>query len=127
MSDPDIVAAVTTAVEAARAKKSFQIVALDVSEMTSLADSFVLCSGANPRQVGAIVDNVAEKLRSEGHRPLHVEGESTCEWVLMDYGDFVIHVFCEERRNYYALDRLWSSAPRLEVASALPGEGSSER
>jgi ribosome-associated protein len=122
MPDPDIVAAVTAAVEAARAKKGFQIVALDVAEMTSLADSFVLCSGANPRQVGAIVDNVAETLRGEGRRPLHVEGESACEWVLMDYGDFVIHVFSEERRSYYALDRLWSSAPRLEVGTVEPGD-----
>jgi len=127
MPDADIVAAVAAAVEAARAKKGFQIVALDVSEMTSLADSFVLCSGANPRQVGAIVDNVAATLRGEGRRPMHVEGESTCEWVLMDYGDFVIHVFSEERRSYYSLDRLWSSAPRLAVGSADPGDEPTEK
>jgi len=126
MPDADILAAVATAVEAARAKKGFQIVALDVSEMTSLADSFVLCSGANPRQVGAIADSVAESLRGAGRRPLHVEGEPACDWVLMDYGDFVVHVFSEERRSYYSLDRLWAAAPRLPVGDGDPGDPPTE-
>lgn len=127
MPDADIVAAVAAVVDAARAKKGFQIVALDVSAMTSLADSFVLCSGANPRQVGAIVESVAETLRGSGHKPLHVEGKSVGEWVLMDYGDFVVHVFSEERRSYYALDRLWSGAPRLAVGDGDSGDGPSDR
>lgn len=111
--DAEIAAAVHAAVAAAQAKKAFQVVALDVSGLTSLADSFVLCSGSNPRQVGAIVDGVADALRAGGRRPLHVEGERGGEWVLMDYGDLVVHVFSEERRSYYALDRLWGDAPRV--------------
>lgn len=114
--DADIVAAVHAAVAAAQAKKAFQIVAYDVSGLTSLADSFVLCSGSNPRQVGAIADGVAAALRDEGRRPLHVEGERGGEWVLMDYGDLIVHVFSEERRSYYALDRLWGDAPRVAGA-----------
>ncbi len=113
--DAEIRDAVRTVVSAAHEKKAFQIVALDVSAMTSLADSFVICSGASQRQVGAIADGVATALRAGGRRPLHIEGERGGDWVLMDYGDFVVHVFAEERRAYYALDRLWADAPRLNA------------
>jgi ribosome-associated protein len=98
------------AAQAALARKAFQLAVLDVTELTSLADSFLICSGAHERQVGAIADAVERKLKGEGRRPLHVEGRPACEWVLLDYGDLIIHVFTEERRAFYGLDGLWGGA-----------------
>ena len=109
------------AVEAARDKKAFHLVGIEVSELSSYTDSFLLCSGASVRQVGAIVDEVARRLRGSGRRPLHVEGERAAEWVLLDYGDFIVHVFTEEKRGYYGLDGLWGDAPRIDaVALGVP-------
>jgi ribosome-associated protein len=103
-----------TAASAALDKKAFQLVGLEVTELTSLADGFVLCSGASERQVGAIAAEVERRLRDAGRRPLHVEGASGSEWVLLDYGDFVVHVFTESTRSYYGLDSLWGDAPRID-------------
>lgn len=102
------------AVRAAMDKKAFQLVGLEVAELTSYTDSFLLCSAASDRQVGAIVDEVERRLRKSGRRPLHVEGAPRSDWVLLDYGDFIFHVFTEEKRGYYALDSLWGDAPRLD-------------
>ena len=102
-----------TAAQAALDKKAFQLVGLEVTELTSLADGFVLCSGASQRQVGAIADEVDRRLRGAGRRPLHVEGDARSEWILLDYGEFVVHVFTEEKRSYYGLDGLWGDAPRI--------------
>jgi ribosome-associated protein len=98
---------------AAADKKAFDIVGLDVAPLTSFADFFLLCSGASARQVGAIADAIEERLRGGGRRPLHVERTSSSEWVLMDYGDLIVHIFTEERRSYYALDSLWGDARSL--------------
>ena len=116
---------VRIAVEAALDKKAFQLVCLEVSELTSFADYFVICSAASDRQVGAVVDEIQQRLRQRGCRALHVEGEGSTGWVLVDYGDFIVHVFTEDRRSYYGLDGLWGDAPRLgpEQLSPLP-EGS---
>ncbi len=103
-----------TAVKAAAAKKAFQLIALDVSEITSFTDVFLLCSGAHERHAGAIADGVGRALAKAGSKPLHVEGANGSGWVLMDYGDFVIHVFSEEKRSYYALDKLWADAARID-------------
>ena len=103
-----------TAARAAADKKAFQIVGLEVGELTSYTDSLLICSGASDRQVAAIAGEVQRQLKDAGRRPLHVEGESHADWVLLDYGDFVVHVFTEERRTYYGLDNLWGDAPRLE-------------
>jgi len=101
------------AVAAALDKKAFGVTALDVTPMTSLADSFLICSGTHERQVGAIAEAVQRRLRNAGFRPLHVEGERRAEWVLLDYGDVVIHVFTEERRGFYGLESLWGEAEQV--------------
>ena len=111
-----------TAARAAADKKAFQIVGLEVGELTSYTDSLLICSGASDRQVAAIAGEVQRQLKDAGRRPLHVEGESHAEWVLLDYGDFVVHVFTEERRTYYGLDNLWGDAPRLEPDDLGIGE-----
>ena len=105
------------AARAASDRKAFHLVGLDVSELTSYTDSLLICSAASERQVGAIVKAVSEALREDGRRPLHVEGGPRSDWVLMDYGDFVVHVFTEEKRSYYGLDSLWGDAERLEPSS----------
>lgn len=104
---------IRTAAAAAHDKKAFQMVCLEVSELTSYADSFLLCSAGSDRQVGAVVDEVVGRLRDDGRKPLHVEGDGGGGWVLLDYGDFIVHVFTEEKRAYYALDSLWGDAPKL--------------
>jgi ribosome-associated protein len=103
-----------TAARAAADKKAFQIVGLEIGKLSSYADSLLICSGGSDRQVAAIVDEVQRQLRDDGHRPLHVEGAPRSDWVLLDYGDVVIHVFTEERRSYYGLEGLWGDADRIE-------------
>lgn len=115
MLAPEILEPVRLAVAALLDKKAFQVVCLELTELTSFADSFVLCSAASDRQVGALADEVQRRLRAGGRRPLHVEGEGATGWMLLDYGDFIVHVFTEERRSYYALDSLWGDAPRLDL------------
>ena len=112
-----------TAAQAAADKKAFEIVGLEVADLTSYTDALLICSAGSDRQVGAIVDEVQQQLKSAGRRPLHVEGGNRSDWVLLDYGDLVVHVFTEERRSYYGLDRLWGDAPKLD-AEALGVEGS---
>jgi ribosome-associated protein len=115
------------AVRAAVDKKAFQLVGLEVAELTSYTDSFLLCSAASDRQVGAIADEVQLRLKESGRQPLHVEGAPRSDWVLLDYGDFIIHVFTEEKRGYYALDSLWGDAPRLDNdALGIVHEGSTD-
>ena len=115
MLAPEVLEPVRLAVAALLDKKAFQVVCLELSELTSFADSFVLCSAASDRQAGALADEVQRRLRAAGRRPLHVEGDGATGWVLLDYGDFIVHVFTEERRSYYALDSLWGDAPRLDL------------
>lgn len=115
MLTADIVERLEVAAKAALDKKAFELVTLDVTGLTSLADSFMLCSGASDRQVNAIADEMAKKLRENGSRPRHVEGDGGTGWVLIDYGDFVIHVFSEEKRSYYALDQLWNDARQVQL------------
>ena len=115
MADVDLVESLRTAARAAADKKAFQIVGLEVADLTSYTDSILICSGASDRQVAAIADSVRQQLEETGKRPLHVEGERRSDWVLLDYGDFVIHVFTEERRTYYGLDGLWGDAPKLDA------------
>ena len=94
---------------------------LDVSEVLSITGWFVITSGANARQVKTIAEEVeAQVVAAGGPRPLRIEGLDSLRWVLMDYGDFVVHVFLEEERDYYALERLWSDVPRVlwEVGAA---------
>ncbi len=115
MTHPDAIATLRTAARAAVDKKAFQIVGLEISALSSYADGLLICSGGSDRQVAAIADEVQRQLGEEGRRPLHVEGERRAEWILMDYGDVVIHVFTEERRSYYGLEGLWGDAPRFDA------------
>ncbi len=88
---------------------------LDLREVTSFTDYFVICSGANSRQVQAIANEIQQKLSETGERPTNVEGLENAEWVLLDYGDLVVHVFSEPARAYYDLDRLWRTAQEVSI------------
>lgn len=107
---------VQAAVRAAAAKKAEKIMVLDLRHTSAFTDVFVVCTGQNARQVRAIVDSVEEALKALGQRAIAVEGYRGSEWVLVDYFDFVVHVFTPETREFYALERLWGSAIRVEVA-----------
>jgi ribosome-associated protein len=109
-------AAAERAARVALSKKATDVVILDVRQATAFTDFFVLASGGNQKQLVAIVDAVLETLRGEGFRPTHVEGYPRAEWILLDYADFVVHVFTPRSRTFYDLERLWGGAPRLEVA-----------
>ncbi|MCG6964845.1 MAG: ribosome silencing factor [Acidobacteria bacterium] len=119
MLSDDVLVLLRVAAAAAAERKAFHLKAMDVAAMTSLADSFLLCSGAHARQVAAIAEAIQRRLRAEGRRPLHVEGERESEWVLLDYGEIVIHVFSEERRTYYGLDGLWGDAKTVSEEELL--------
>ncbi len=111
---------VAAAVRAAREKKALDVVVLDLRAIDSFTDFFVICSGQNPRQVQAIADAVEEGLRNDGVRPAHIEGLDRAEWVLLDYFDFIVHVFGTARREFYALERLWGSAGRVPLQEDSP-------
>ena len=102
------------AIEAAQDKKANGVVVLDLKKAGAFTDYFVICSASNPRQVQAIADAVEEALKAQKQRPSLVEGYARAEWILLDYFDFVIHVFSKHARDFYALDRLWGSATRIE-------------
>jgi len=103
-----------TAARAADDKQAKAIHILDLRDITSFADFFVICSGANPRQIQAIADEVEQRLKKQGERPNSIEGYTNAEWVLMDYGDYVVHIFSEKARTYYDLERLWRDAKPVE-------------
>ncbi|WP_298176480.1 ribosome silencing factor [Saccharomonospora sp.] len=105
----------TAAARAAADKKATDVVLIDVSERLVITDIFVIASAPNERQVGAIVDNIEEKLRSAGHKPVRREGTREGRWVLIDYTDVVVHVQHAEERAFYGLERLWKDCPRIEV------------
>ena len=97
-------------VELAEDKKAAEIVLLDLGELTTLADAFVICSGGSERQISAIADGIAEALRDEGVKPIGREGTAESHWVLLDYGAVIVHVFTPPERDYYQLERHWSGA-----------------
>ena len=107
--------AVEAAVRAAQAKKAEDTVVLDLRRAADFTDFFVLLSGTNQRQLVAIADAVRDALRKEGYRPTHVEGYPRHEWILLDYGDLVVHIFTPTTRAFYDLERLWGGASRLEL------------
>jgi len=108
---------VAVVVRACQAKKAEDISVLQLDAQASgFTDFFVLCSGVNPRQVQAIADEVDQKLSAIGVQPKHIEGYNQADWVLMDYVDFVVHVFSESARKFYDLERLWKTATRRELA-----------
>lgn len=106
---------VNEAILACQDKKAEQVTILELEKGSgAFTDYFVVCSGTNPRQIQAIADAVEERLEALGMRPAHTEGYKQAEWVLLDYVDFVVHIFSEAARQYYDLERLWKSATRLE-------------
>jgi len=120
MKKDDVRSQVALAVRACQEKKAENIGVLQLDEQASgFTDYFVLCSGTNPRQVQAIADDVDERLSAAGVEPKHREGYDQAEWVLIDYVDFVVHIFSENARKFYDLERLWKTAKRLEPADLL--------
>ena len=101
------------AVEAAQDKQAVDITVLNLSGAGAFAEYFLLCSGQSQPQIQAIGEAIEERLHREGRRVAHREGKSSAEWVLLDYGDFVVHIFSERARQYYDLERLWRSAERV--------------
>ena len=111
---------VKLALKLASDKKAFDIMAIDLREVTSFAEFFVIVSGANTRQVQAISDEINEQLKKQlKSRPLRIEGYSTGEWILLDYGDFIVHIFEKKQREIYNLERLWSDAKRVSLSEEI--------
>ncbi|MEO5664664.1 MAG: ribosome silencing factor [Nocardioides sp.] len=111
---------------AAADKLALQVVAYDVSEAIAITDAFLLASASNERQVKAIVDEVEDKLREVGAKPIRREGHREGRWVLLDYGEIVVHVQHEEERVFYALERLWRDCPSIPVPQPGPPPASDE-
>lgn len=107
------------ALQAASDKKALDIVLLDLREIATFTDHFLITSGANQRQVQAIADEVIDRLKKSGSPAARVEGYRTAEWVLVDYGDFVVHVFDDKSRKFYDLERLWREGKRVELPAEL--------
>ena len=121
MKKSDLKLQVTAAIQACLDKKAEELSILEMEKGSgAFTDYFVLCSGTNPRQVQAIADEVELRLKTAGVRPAHVEGYKQGEWILVDYTDFVVHVFSEKARKFYDLERLWKTAKRLEPSELKP-------
>src|SRR5882724_374912 len=114
---------VARAVKAVENKKADDVVILEMDQASgAFTDYFIVCSGTNPRQIQAVSDEVQKELAQEGQRPSSVEGYKQAEWVLLDYVDFVVHVFSEQARKYYDLERLWKSAKHVQPGELLAGK-----
>ncbi len=101
---------------AADSKKALDLQVLDLREVTSFTDFFVLCSVTNPRQGQAVADEIEKQLKAMGEYAVSLEGYGSAEWILMDYGDFLVHIFVEATRSYYNLERLWRHARAVEIS-----------
>lgn len=104
-----------TAVRAAESKKAIDPRVLDLREVTSFCDFFVIASGSNPKQIQAIAEEIDIELKKIGERAISVEGFDNAEWILADYGDFIVHIFSEKAREFYELERLWRAAKDIEI------------
>jgi len=117
----DLKRQVSEAISACKDKKAEDITVMELEQGSgAFTDYFVVCSGTNPRQIQAIADEVEDRLEKKGMRPAHTEGYKQAEWVLLDYVDFVVHVFSEKARKFYDLERLWKSAKKLEPSEMKP-------
>jgi ribosome-associated protein len=114
---PKLNKSLTTAIAAALDKKAVDVVVLDLTAAPAFTDFFVICTGMNVRQVQAIADAVKDALQGQGVSPALIEGYPRGEWILIDYFDFIIHVFTPATRAFYDLERLWGDAKRIEVSS----------
>lgn len=102
------------AIEAAQSKQAAGVTLLEMGALGAFTDAFLLCTGLSPRQVAAITEQIEDRLERQGIRPRHREGRGEADWVLLDYGSFVVHVFTERSQLYYDLERLWRSARRID-------------
>ena len=116
VTPPPAVSPLDKALEAARDRKARDIVMLHLEQVATFTDHFLICSGSSSRQVHGIADEIERRLRADGLRPAHIEGYNHAEWVLMDYVDFVVHIFSEKARVFYDLERLWRTAKRTVVS-----------
>ena len=106
------------AVRAAESKKATEIKVLDLTELDTFTDHFIVCTGANSKQMSAIAEGVSLRLKKQGQLPINVEGKDGSDWVLCDYGDFVVHIFSPKSREYYDLERLWKQGRVIAVPAA---------
>ena len=114
--DPEV----QLAIQCAADKKAFDMVALDLRSIASFTEFFIIASGSNQRQVQAIADEISEQLKKQlSTRPVRIEGYNSADWVLLDYGDFVVHIFNGESREFYDLARLWRDARKVEIPEGL--------
>lgn len=113
------------ALQAAGDKKALDLVVLDLRQIATFTDYFVIASGNNERQVQAISDEVFEQLKKSGTAAARVEGYKSAEWILLDYGDFIVHVFSDKARKFYDLERLWRESKRIALPSEFGGESNS--
>ena len=116
---PEAVELAVAAAEAAADKLATDIVAIDVSEPLAITEAFVLCSAANDRQVRSVVDAIEERLRALDAKPIRREGEAEGHWVLLDFGDIVVHVQLAEERIHYAIERLWKDCPAIPLPESV--------
>jgi ribosome-associated protein len=114
---PRLPAELATAVTAALDKKAADLVVLDLRQGSAFTNFFLICTGATPRQVQAVADGVQQALAKKGARAALVEGRGRAEWVLIDYFDFIVHVFTPATREFYGLERLWGDAERVEISA----------
>ncbi len=116
----DLDDAVKLAITSANEKKAFEITAIDLREVASFTEFFIIASGSNMRQVQAISDEITEKLREKlNSRVIRVEGYTAGEWILLDYGDFIVHIFEQKAREFYDLERLWRDAKKVEIPEEI--------
>ena len=120
MTRPTAERKVRRAARAALDKRATDLVVLDVQGLSSVTDYFLVCSGKSTTHMKTITDAIRAELKSDGVRPLHAEGVAESGWILLDYGDVLMHVFLEETRTYYALERLWGDAPTVSLDGSGP-------
>jgi ribosome-associated protein len=117
---PKLPKSIQTALDAASGRKALEMVVLDLRKSDAFTDFFVIATGANSRQVQAIADAVEQALKAQGSRPAYVEGYRSAEWILLDYFDFVVHVFSPSARTFYGLERLWGTAKPIAIDEDTP-------
>jgi ribosome-associated protein len=123
MSDSDRLVKVALIVEAAQDRKADDVVGLDVRTISSFADTFIIATGTSDRHVRSVADSIEAALKAHGDPPIGIEGHDEGRWVLIDCGDAIVHVFQQEIRDHYDLERLWSDAPALELEAATRSVG----
>ncbi|MEO7191219.1 MAG: ribosome silencing factor [Vicinamibacterales bacterium] len=114
-ASPGLSSEVALAISAATDKKAIDLIVLDLRKAAAFTDYFIICTGANNRQVQAIADAVQEMLTKAGTKPSVIEGQGRADWILIDYFDFMVHIFTPATREFYGLERLWGDAERVEV------------